>query len=145
MKTTMVQTQRRQRRRGATATSKGDLATPITWTRTAAERMRKRRQRSATCPAGAFPWNDACRMAIKSNEPNDKALRYIWRIVKTPTWPCPPSSAHKEHRRPCHVCRAPLSRWCVLRSYVREENTRRAVASVLEVRAGEHHSRVAVG
>ena len=95
----------------------GDLATPLTWSFRAAARARQRRVRSAAaCPAQtrkAFPWNDACRMALLPVPPSTRALRHVWNVVHADVWPEPPASEREEARRACPVCGSPTSRTCI--------------------------------
>jgi hypothetical protein len=108
---------RRKTMRRRAARKTGDLATPLTWTFRAAARTRQRRVRSAAaCPAPAaraFPWNDACRMALLPAPPSTRALRHVWNVVHADEWPEPPASEREEARRSCAVCGSPTSRHCI--------------------------------
>ena len=110
---------RRKTMRQRAARKTGDLATPLTWSFRAAARARQRRVRSAAaCPAPApaakaFPWNDACRMALLPVPPSTRALRHVWNVVHADVWPEPPASEREEARRTCAVCGSPTSRTCI--------------------------------
>ena len=108
---------RRKTLRQRAARKTGDLATPLTWSFRAAARARQRRVRSAAaCPAPAakaFPWNDACRMALLLVPPSTRALRHVWNVVHADVWPEPPASEREEARRTCAVCGSPTSRTCI--------------------------------
>ena len=108
---------RRKTMRQRAARKTGDLATPLTWSFRAAARARQRRVRSAAaCPAPAakaFPWNDACRMALLPVPPSTRALRHVWNVVHADVWPEPPASERAEARRACAVCGSPTSRSCI--------------------------------
>ena len=107
----------RKTMRQRAARKTGDLATPLTWSFRAAARARQRRVRSAAaCPAPAakaFPWNDACRMALLPVPPSTRALRHVWNVVHADVWPEPPASEREEARRTCAVCGSPTSRTCI--------------------------------
>ena len=108
----------RKTMRQRAARKTGDLATPLTWSFRAAARARQRHVRSAAaCPAPAakqaFPWNDACRMAVLPVPPSTRALRHVWNVVHADAWPQPPASEREEARRACAVCGSPTSRTCI--------------------------------
>ena len=85
----------------------GDFATPLAWSECAAARTRQRRLRSAMAAPAlakmAFPWNDACRMAVLPKPPSTRALRHVWNVAHADGWPEPSSSARGEARRSCAV------------------------------------------
>ena len=100
---------------------KKDLATPRTADSTLRLRLRKRARRASESPrelsarasTSAFPWNLGCKAKASQTCPQDAQQRWMWNILRRSEWPEPPPSMVGEGRKPCAVCEAPVSKWCI--------------------------------